>query len=107
MSNPRGVPEVLRADRMMRRGDSRSFTGTRTRCLTCVLQLSGWRSEASQSLHASCDCHRLLRRNRKVERLADYGMKDGKIFDYVTQTTPSGGEELSYLSYMFRIFKWS
>jgi hypothetical protein len=34
-------------------------------------------------------------------------MKDGKIFDYVTQTTPSGGEELSYLSYMFRIFKWS
>ena len=46
-------------------------------------------------------------RNRKVERLADYGMKDGKIFDYVTQTTPSGGEELSYLSYMFRIFKWS
>jgi outer membrane protein assembly factor BamE (lipoprotein component of BamABCDE complex) len=46
-------------------------------------------------------------RNRKVERLADYGMKDGKIFDYVSQTTPSGGEELSYISYMFRIFKWS
>ena len=23
------------------------------------------------------------------------------------ETTPSGGEELSYLSYMFRIFKWS
>ena len=46
-------------------------------------------------------------RSRKVERLADYGMKDGKIFDYVSRTTPSGGEELSYLSYMFRIFKWS
>ena len=46
-------------------------------------------------------------RNRKVERLADYGMRDGKIFDYVSQTTPSGGEELSYLSYMFRIFKWT
>jgi outer membrane protein assembly factor BamE (lipoprotein component of BamABCDE complex) len=46
-------------------------------------------------------------RSRKVERLADYGMKDGKIFDYVTRTTPSGGEELSYLSYMFRIFRWS
>ena len=45
-------------------------------------------------------------RSRKVERLADYGMKDGKIFDYVTRTTPSGGEELNYLSYMFRIFKW-
>jgi outer membrane protein assembly factor BamE (lipoprotein component of BamABCDE complex) len=46
-------------------------------------------------------------RNRKVERLADYGMKDGKIFDYVAQKTPSGGEELSYISYLFRIFKWS
>jgi outer membrane protein assembly factor BamE (lipoprotein component of BamABCDE complex) len=46
-------------------------------------------------------------RTRKVERLADYGMKDGKIFDYVSRTTPSGGEELSYLSYMFRIFRWS
>jgi len=44
-------------------------------------------------------------RNRKVERLADYGMKDGKIFDYVSQKTPSGGEELSYISYLFRIFK--
>lgn len=46
-------------------------------------------------------------RNRRVERLADYGIKDGKVFDYITRTTPSGGEELSYLSYMFRIFKWS
>jgi outer membrane protein assembly factor BamE (lipoprotein component of BamABCDE complex) len=44
-------------------------------------------------------------RNRKVQRLADYGMKDGKIFDYVSQKTPSGGEELSYLSYLFRVFK--
>jgi outer membrane protein assembly factor BamE (lipoprotein component of BamABCDE complex) len=46
-------------------------------------------------------------RSRRVERLADYGMKDGKVFDYISRTTPSGGEELSYLSYMFRIFKWS
>jgi outer membrane protein assembly factor BamE (lipoprotein component of BamABCDE complex) len=45
-------------------------------------------------------------RNRRVERLADYGMKDGKVFDYISRTTPSGGEELSYLSYMFRIFRW-
>jgi outer membrane protein assembly factor BamE (lipoprotein component of BamABCDE complex) len=45
-------------------------------------------------------------RNRKVQRLADYGMKDGKIFDYVAQKTPSGGEELSYLSYLFRVFRF-
>jgi len=41
-------------------------------------------------------------RNRKVQRIADYGIKDGKIFDSISRTTPSGGEELSYLRYMMR-----
>ena len=45
-------------------------------------------------------------KNRKVERLADYGIKDGKVFDYISRTTPAGGEELTYLSYLFRIFKF-
>src|SRR5499427_6677200 len=36
-------------------------------------------------------------RSRRVERLADYGIKDGKIFDYVSRTTPTGGAELSYI----------
>jgi outer membrane protein assembly factor BamE (lipoprotein component of BamABCDE complex) len=44
-------------------------------------------------------------KNRRVERLADYGLQDGKIFDYVSRTTPTGGSDLSYLSYVFRIFK--
>src|SRR5205823_12237103 len=39
-------------------------------------------------------------RNRRVERLADYGLKDGRIFDFVSRTTPSAGQELSYLSYV-------
>jgi outer membrane protein assembly factor BamE (lipoprotein component of BamABCDE complex) len=43
-------------------------------------------------------------KNRRVERLADYGMKDGKIFDYISRTTPSGGSELSALNYLFKIF---
>jgi outer membrane protein assembly factor BamE (lipoprotein component of BamABCDE complex) len=43
-------------------------------------------------------------KNRRVERLADYGLKDGKIFDYVSRTTETSGKELSYLSYLFRIF---
>ncbi|MGA2127845.1 MAG: outer membrane protein assembly factor BamE [Xanthobacteraceae bacterium] len=43
-------------------------------------------------------------RNRRVERLADYGLQDGKIFDYVSRTTPTGGRDLSYLSYAFKIF---
>jgi outer membrane protein assembly factor BamE (lipoprotein component of BamABCDE complex) len=44
--------------------------------------------------------------NRKVRRVADYGIRDGKIFDSISRTTPSGGEELSYLGYLFRIFKF-
>lgn len=42
-------------------------------------------------------------KNRRVERLANYGLQDGKIFDYVSRKTPTSGEELSYLSYVFRI----
>jgi outer membrane protein assembly factor BamE (lipoprotein component of BamABCDE complex) len=43
-------------------------------------------------------------KNRRVERLADYRMQDGKIFDFVSRTTPTSGQELSYLTYLFRIF---
>jgi outer membrane protein assembly factor BamE (lipoprotein component of BamABCDE complex) len=42
---------------------------------------------------------------RKVQRLADYGLKDGKIFDYISRTTPSGGVEQNYLGLMFKIIK--
>ncbi len=43
-------------------------------------------------------------RNRRVKRLANYGIKDGKVFDYVSRTTPTGGEELNYLNTVFKIF---
>jgi len=43
-------------------------------------------------------------KNRRVERLADYGIKDGKIFDYVSRTTPTGGRDQSYLSRVFGNF---
>lgn len=42
-------------------------------------------------------------KNRRVERLADYGIKDGKVFDFVSRTTPAGGQELSYITYLFKI----
>jgi outer membrane protein assembly factor BamE (lipoprotein component of BamABCDE complex) len=45
-------------------------------------------------------------RNRRVERLANYGMRDGKIFDYVSRTTPSGGEEINYLGSVFKAFSF-
>ncbi|HSV22051.1 MAG TPA: outer membrane protein assembly factor BamE [Xanthobacteraceae bacterium] len=44
-------------------------------------------------------------KNRKVQRLADYGLKDGKIFDYISRTTPSGGAEQNYLGLVFHIVK--
>jgi len=40
--------------------------------------------------------------DRKVRRLADYGLKDGKIFDFVSQTTPTGGQDLNYLRGVFK-----
>jgi outer membrane protein assembly factor BamE (lipoprotein component of BamABCDE complex) len=42
-------------------------------------------------------------KNRRVERLANYGLRDGKIFDFVSRTTPTGGEELNYLRSFFRM----
>jgi outer membrane protein assembly factor BamE (lipoprotein component of BamABCDE complex) len=44
-------------------------------------------------------------KNRRVERLADYGIKDGKIFDYISRTTPSGGVEQNFLGFAFKLFK--
>lgn len=41
-------------------------------------------------------------KSRKVERIADYGMKDGKVFDSISRTTPSSGQELNVISYMIR-----
>jgi outer membrane protein assembly factor BamE (lipoprotein component of BamABCDE complex) len=41
-------------------------------------------------------------KDRQVTRLANYGMKDGKVFDFLSQTTPTGGAELSYLRNIFK-----
>jgi len=40
--------------------------------------------------------------DRRVRRLANYGLRDGKVFDFVSQTTPTGGRELNFLNRMFR-----
>jgi outer membrane protein assembly factor BamE (lipoprotein component of BamABCDE complex) len=44
-------------------------------------------------------------KNRKVERLANYGMKDGKLFDYISRTTPSGGEQQSIMGFFVKIVR--
>ena len=43
-------------------------------------------------------------KNRRVERLANYGIQDGKIFDFISRTTPTAGTELNYLTYVFKVF---
>ena len=45
-------------------------------------------------------------KNRRVERLANYGLKDGKIFDYISRTTPTTGRELNYLTNFFQLFEF-
>jgi outer membrane protein assembly factor BamE (lipoprotein component of BamABCDE complex) len=36
-------------------------------------------------------------RDRRVERVAAYGIKDGKVFDFVSRTTPTAGSDLSLI----------
>ena len=43
-------------------------------------------------------------KDKKVERLANYGLKDGKLFDFVTRTTPTGGAEQGFVRNLFRSF---
>jgi outer membrane protein assembly factor BamE (lipoprotein component of BamABCDE complex) len=43
-------------------------------------------------------------KDRKVTRLANYGLKDGKVFDFLSQTTPTGGQERNLLGSMLVAF---
>jgi outer membrane protein assembly factor BamE (lipoprotein component of BamABCDE complex) len=43
-------------------------------------------------------------KNKRVERLANYGLKDGKVFDFVTRSTPTGGKDYAYINAMFKLF---
>ncbi len=38
----------------------------------------------------------------KVERLANWGLKDGIIFDFISGSTPTGGQEQSFVGNLFR-----
>ena len=37
-------------------------------------------------------------KNKKVERVANYGLQDGQVFDFVSRTTPASGREASFLA---------
>jgi outer membrane protein assembly factor BamE (lipoprotein component of BamABCDE complex) len=36
----------------------------------------------------------------RVDNIANYGLKDGKVFDFISRTTPTGGKDLNFLAQM-------
>ncbi len=40
-------------------------------------------------------------KDKKVARVANYGIEEGKVFDFVTRTTPTAGAESTFLKGMF------
>lgn len=38
----------------------------------------------------------------KVERVALYGLEDGKVFDFISRSTPSSGGEQAFVGQLFR-----
>ena len=46
-------------------------------------------------------------KNRRVQRLANYGLQDGRIFDFISRTTPTSGQELSYLAPLFKLLSFN
>jgi outer membrane protein assembly factor BamE (lipoprotein component of BamABCDE complex) len=42
-------------------------------------------------------------KNRQVRRLANYGLRDGKIFDFISRTTPTSGQEINYVAPLFKL----
>lgn len=41
-------------------------------------------------------------KNFKVERVANYGLQDGVVFDFISRTTPTAGAEQSFVRNLFR-----
>ena len=41
-------------------------------------------------------------KNRQVRRLANYGLRDGMIFDFISRTTPTSGQEINYVAPLFK-----
>jgi outer membrane protein assembly factor BamE (lipoprotein component of BamABCDE complex) len=44
----------------------------------------------------------------RVERVALYGLEEGKVFDFITRTTPAGGGDQSFVTQLFRgLGRWN
>ncbi len=38
----------------------------------------------------------------RVTQIANYGLKDGKIFDFISRTTPTGGKDQNFLAQIIK-----
>ena len=43
-----------------------------------------------------------LDKSNKVERIANYGLKDGVVFDFISRKTETGGSDQAFLKSLFR-----
>ena len=46
-------------------------------------------------------------KKRQIRRIANYGLQDGRIFDYISRTTTTSGQELSYLTPLFKLISFN
>jgi outer membrane protein assembly factor BamE (lipoprotein component of BamABCDE complex) len=40
-------------------------------------------------------------KDRRVARVAAYGIKDGRVFDFISRTTPTAGSDVNFVKAMF------
>ena len=38
----------------------------------------------------------------RVSQIANYGLRDGKVFDFITRTTPTGGKDQNFLAQVIK-----
>ena len=41
-------------------------------------------------------------KNLRVERVALYGLREGRVFDFLSRTTPTGGQDQSFIGQIFK-----
>jgi outer membrane protein assembly factor BamE (lipoprotein component of BamABCDE complex) len=46
-------------------------------------------------------------KKRQIRRIANYGLQDGRIFDYISRTTTTSGQEMSYLAPLFKLISFN
>ncbi len=42
-------------------------------------------------------------KDRRVDRVASYGIKDGRVFDFISRTTPTAGSDVNFVKALFEL----